>query len=236
MGCFATISALGAVVTLASGGDDRLTIGTENAFPPYVMQDEARGLHGFDVDLMTEICTRATFDCRWQVTTFDQLIPGVVEGRYDVVLGGMAITAERRALVDFSVSYQESGDTEWFIGHPGAPEPAVAKTAVQAGTRHESYLRAEGYRYRSYATEAAALQALAAGQADLAFGPYTGRPDLDGLFADEGFDWLYDAQLTDEGTGIAVCKGNVAVLTRLNTALDAMAADGTLDTLESRWF
>jgi len=236
MACLATVAALGYALTLAAAGDETLTIGTEAPFPPYLVLADDGALSGFDQQLMQEICTREHWACDWKLVTFEELIPGVMDGRFDVVLGGMAITPERRELVDFSQPYQFSGDIEWFVGPPGAPAPDTAEIAVQAGTLHEAYVRAEGYDFRAYSTEADALQAVFAGQADLAFGPFSARPDLDPLFDANGIEPLYDVILGDEGTAMAVCKGNDALLARLNAALDAMLADGTLAELESRWF
>jgi polar amino acid transport system substrate-binding protein len=236
MACFATVATLGAALTLAAAGDDRVTIGTEAPFPPYVVLDDTGALSGFDHQLMQEVCTREKLTCDWQLATFEELIPGVMDGRFDLVLGGMAITPERRDLVDFTEPYMYSSDTEWFVGHTGAPAPESAQIAVQSGTLHESYLRATGLSFRAYATEAKTLQALTAGAADLAFGPFSARPDLDALFDAHGIAPLYDVILGDEGTAIAVCKGNDDLLARLNASIAAMEADGTLAELESRWF
>jgi ABC-type amino acid transport substrate-binding protein len=236
MVCFATVAALGATLTLAAAGDEVLTIGTEAPFPPYVVLEASGELSGFDHQLMQEICSRERLTCDWQLATFGELIPGVMNGRFDVALGGMAITPERREQVDFSDPYMYSGDTEWFMGSPGAPPPDQAQIAVQKGTLHESYLRAQGLTYRAFPTESATLQALTQGQADLAFGPFSARPDLDPLFDATGITPLYDVVLGDEGTAIAVCKGNEDLLALLNASIAAMVADGTLAALESRWF
>lgn len=236
MGCLATVSALGASLVLAAAGDERLTIGTESPFPPYVVQDESGALTGFEHDVMTEICRRGPFACDWQLVTFEELIPGVMEGRFDVVLGGMAITPDRKDRVDFTAPYHFADDTEWFIGLPGAPPPETARVAVQAGTLHEGYLRAAGLTFRAYSTETQALEALASDNADLAFGPFENRDDLQAQFTAAGLELLYDAQLADDGTAMAVCKGNEALLQRLNAVLSAMAEDGTLARFESRWF
>lgn len=236
MGCFSSLSALGAVLTLAGAGDDHLTIGSELPFPPYLMATADGGLEGFDHSLMTEICQRAHFDCKWQLATFDELIPGVMDGRFDVVLGGMGITPDRRAKVDFTEPYHYADDTEWFIGLPGAPAPEEAISAVQAGTIHEGWLRQNGNDFRAYATEAQVLQAVITGTTDLAFGPFENRADLEPQFAAAGLEQLYSVELPDEGTAMAVCKGNTALLTRLNDAITDMRDDGTLDELESRWF
>ncbi|MEZ5796831.1 MAG: transporter substrate-binding domain-containing protein [Paracoccaceae bacterium] len=236
MGCFATVSALGAALVLAAAGDDPLTIGTEAPFPPYVIVQADGSLSGFDHDLATELCLRIHRDCDWQLATFDELIPGVAEGRFDMVLGGMAITPERQARVDFTIPYHYADDTEWFIGPAGAPPPETARIAVQAGTLHEAYLRTQGYDYRAYPTETAALAALADHQAQLAFGPFESRPDLAPVFDAAGLKLLYNVHLADDGTAIALCKGNEDLLRPLNDAIQSMFDDGTMDALETRWF
>lgn len=236
MGCFATVSALGATLTFAAAGDGRLTIGTESPFPPYMVTEADGTLSGFEFQLMQEVCKRQSFTCDWKLAAFEELVPGVMAGRFDVVLGGMAITPERRKLVDFTEPYQQTDDTEWFIGHPGAPGPESAKIAVQSGTLHEAWLRNEALDFRSFTTEADALAAVNDGRTDLAFGPFEMRPDLTPFFTENGLEPLYQVPIGDEGTAMAVCKGNAELLTKLNAALTEMEADGTLALLESRWF
>ncbi|NJM83244.1 MAG: amino acid ABC transporter substrate-binding protein [Tabrizicola sp.] len=234
MACDAAMSALISGLVLASL--EPVTIGTDAPFPAYTFQDEAGTITGFERDVMDEICARAMLDCAWVDANFENLIPGLQTGRFDIVLGGMAITAERRLRVDFTMPYHYADDIEWFVGRPGAPEPEVAMVAVQSGTVHHDHLRQNRYRHRAYATEKEVLDALISGKADLAFGPYEAREDIDALLSANGMDFLYTATVPDEGVAMAVCKGNAALLARLNAALTAMEADGTLDRLETVWF
>lgn len=236
MSCAATISALTATLWLASTGDDRtLVIGTEDTFPPYILRDEAGGLSGFDYEVMSEICTRGAWDCQWEIAPFGELIPGVTEGRFDVVLGGMAITPERRAVVDMSIPYTFGGAFEWFVGFPDAPPPDTARIAVESGTMHETWLRNQRLDFQSYSSEPLVLMAVAEGRADLALGPFSNRSDLDALIAGQGLDYIYSEEIPDEGTGIAVCKGN-ALKSEIDRTIQAMEADGTLDQMHNRWF
>lgn len=236
MACFASVSALGAVLTLAALGDEPVKIGTEAPFPPYLVVTDAGALDGFEYQLLQEVCLRENWTCDWAQVTFDELIPGVMDGRFDIVLGGMAITDERLERVDFSIPYHDADDTEWFVGKPGAPVPEQAMISVQAGTLHADYLRKNGLDHRSHSTETATLLAVIEDQADLAFGPFENRPDLEALLGGAGLELLYDVHVSDEGTAMAVCKGNEALLARLNTTLQAMLADGTIAEIESRWF
>lgn len=236
MACFASVSALGTALVLAAAGDEVVTIGTEVPFPPYVMQTADGGLEGFEYDVMQDICRREDWTCDWQLASFEELIPGLLDGRFDVVLGGMAITEERRRRVDFTLSYHDADDQEWFVGLTGAPPPAQARISVQAGTVHESYLRGAGLDYQAFPSETGALRAVIDGAADLALGPFENRDDLAPVLADAGLEPLYDVHISDDGTAMAVCKGNTELLDRLNAALAAMGDDGTLGFLETRWF
>ncbi len=87
-----------------------------------------------------------------------------------------------------------------------------------------------GWNAFSFATEADVLGALTAGKVDLAFGAYaTEATEAAGILP------LYDEEVPDMGTAMAVCKGNTALLTQLNAALEAMIEDGTIDDITARW-
>jgi polar amino acid transport system substrate-binding protein len=234
MVCSATISALATGLVLANA--EPVVIATDAPFPAYTFIDDQGTITGYERDVMDQVCARAALPCSWVDTTFENLIPGVMSGEYDVVLGGMAVTDERRGLVDFTTSYHSTDDTEWYIGRPGAPPPDAAMTAVQSGTVHHNLLRKTGRRHISFATEAEVMAALAEGSVDLAFGPFESRPDMDAVIGEKGYEYLYSDLLPDDGIAMAVCKGNADLLDSLNAALKAMLADGTLEDLENRWF
>ena len=107
---------------------------------------------------------------------------------------------------------------------------------MQSGTVHESHLRRLGLRHLAFATEPQVLAALSEGRVDLALGPFQNRGDLDPVFLGNGFDYLYSDLIPDDGVAMAVCKGNGDLLDALDSALDAMRRDGTLATIENRWF
>jgi ABC-type amino acid transport substrate-binding protein len=234
MGCAATVSALATGLTLAAA--EPVVVGTDAPFAPYTLIDAAGTITGFERDVMDEICARAALRCTWVDATFGTLIPGVMAGEFDVVLGGMGVTPERRRLVDFSHSYHATDDEEWFIGRPGAPPPETAVTAVQAGTLHHDYLAASGSRFMTFATEEEVLETLQRGQADLAFGPFERDPEIGDQIEAAGFAFLYSVTVEDDGVAMAVCKGNRELLDSLNTAIDGMTVDGTLAALRDRWF
>lgn len=234
MPCPGTIATLVTGLVLASS--EPVVIGTDAPFPAYTYVDEAGVITGFERDVMDGICIRAGLVCTWERANFEELIPGVMSGRFDLALGGMAVTDDRRELVDFTQSYHTTDPEEWYIGHPGASQPGAALVAVQSGTVHEDHLRHMGYRHIAFPTEPQVLAAVVAGEVDLALGPFQTRSDIHDFMTGKGLEFLYSELLPDDGVAMAVCKGNDAVLDMLNAGLDAMRADGTLQTLELRWF
>jgi ABC-type amino acid transport substrate-binding protein len=101
---------------------------------------------------------------------------------------------------------------------------------------HEAHLRKHDYRHIPFTTEPEVLDALRTGSVDLAFGPFQSRADVSAFMAAQGLEFLYTDMLPDDGVGMAVCKGNEALLLQLDTALAAIARDGTLAMIETRWF
>ena len=234
MACAGTIAGAVAGLVLAASGP--VVVGTDAPFPAYTYLEPDGTVSGFERDVMDEVCTRAALACTWELANFDELIPGVVSGRFDVVLGGIAVTDDRRRQVDFTRSYHSTDPEEWYIGRPGAPSPATALIGVQSGTVREAHLQRLGLRHLAFPTEPQVLAALSEGRVDLALGPFQTRADLEPFFLGNGFDFLYSDLIPDDGVAMAVCLGNTDLLDSLNAALDAMRADGTLQALEIRWF
>lgn len=228
MACTGAIAAAGLALTLVAG--EPVVFATEAPFVPYSYITEEGEVGGFEREIGDEVCARAHLTCVWQNVQFNRLIPGVMAGEFDVILGGLAITEDRMRLVDFTLAYNESGDTDVLYGRLGAPAPERARVAVQAGTIQESHARDKGWDVQAYGTPAQALGALDEGRADLAFGAFeTEVADLPGITA------LYTEEVPDMGTAMAVCRGNQPLLSQLNAALEAMIADGTIDEITAQW-
>jgi polar amino acid transport system substrate-binding protein len=80
------------------------------------------------------------------------------------------------------------------------------------------------------------LDALAAGKADLALGPFGDADQMASFFAATGVDYLYSEVVPHDGQAMAVCRGNSDLLDVLNLAFTSIVDDGTFDSLSTRWF
>ncbi len=228
MACTGAIAAAGFALTLAA--EEPVVFATEAPFAPYTTVDATGGIGGFEREVGDEVCARAHLTCIWQNVQFDRLLPGVMTGEFDVILGGLAVTPERMWMVDFTAAYNESSDTDKLYGLDGAPAPDQARVAVQSGTIQHDHARDQGWDVLAFGTPDEVVGAVVAGKADLAFGAFETEaaafPDILPL---------YEENVPDMGTAMAVCRGNTALLTQLNTALKTMLKDGTIDEIAARW-
>lgn len=231
--CVGTIAAL--VSSLFLADNEPVVIATDPLPTGYTKLDPSGQIVGFEKDLVDEICVRAKLNCIWETANFDQLIPGVMSGRFDVAVGGIGVTEERRGLISFTHAYFDDDLEQWFIGHPGAPKPSHALIGVQSGTMHESHLRNNGYRFQPYLTEQQTLDALASDEVELVFASRAGSHEMATFFADNGLDYLYPEVVPYDGHAIVVCRGNTELLDLLNLALKSIIDDGTFQTFEERW-
>lgn len=234
--CASAISGILSAVTLVAAGDGAATlIGTEAAFPPYIFLNDDGSLAGFDRDVGEEACLRAHLDCDWVVAPFDELIPGVMSGRFDMAISGIAVTPEREKLIDFTLPYRSAGGSDYFVGLAGAPAVGDARIGVQSGTIHETHLRKTGRPFRAYRSETALFDALLAGKIDLAYGPFNSKGRAE-FFADNGIEMVLEETLPSDGVAMVVCQGNDDLREKLDRAITDMQNDGTLDEMSGRWF
>lgn len=218
-----------------SAAADTLRIGTEPAFPPYIQLDARGEISGFDRQMTDALCERAGLECVWIATTFDNLLPGLVTGEFDIVVSGLGNSPERQAIVDFSRVYLPSSEPSAYVGHLDAPPPDRARIGVQAGTIHESHIAQTGRTFQTYPSANDALRAVVAGQVDLVFGSSSFFTDVLGRDFPSLRILQFEA-VAVEGAAIAVAKGRPELLDLLNAEINAMLDDGTIYALARYWF
>jgi octopine/nopaline transport system substrate-binding protein len=105
-----TAVAIALSLSLAAGAAaakdwSRIRIATEGAYPPWNFTDVSGQLIGFEVDLAKDLCRRMKATCEIVAQDWEGIIPALQAGKYDAIMDGMPITAERRQMIDFSDSY-----------------------------------------------------------------------------------------------------------------------------------
>ncbi|NLJ60379.1 MAG: basic amino acid ABC transporter substrate-binding protein [Firmicutes bacterium] len=212
---------------------------TDGAYPPMEFADENNEIIGFDVDLGKAICEKLAVEHKVLIADWEGLIPGLMKGKFDVIMSAMNITEERLKSVDF-VPYYEMG--QLVVVSAGNPEDihcledlAGKTVAVQTGSTNEDAARdVEGAKIRLFGTFTDAMMEVAAGRADACI--------LDSVVAkhymlmqpgayEVASDVFFEAPV-----GIAVSKESPELTEAIEEALAELKEDGTYDSIIEKWF
>ncbi len=86
---------------------EKIKIGTEGAYPPWNSKDASGNLIGFEVELAQELCALMKYECTIVEQDWDGMIPALVMRKFDAIMAGMSITAERQKTITFSQGYAD---------------------------------------------------------------------------------------------------------------------------------
>ena len=101
---------LGVLITLFlsfSANADKIKIGTEGAYPPWNSKDASGKLIGFEVELAWTLCRYIGQQCEIVEQDWDGMIPALIMRKFDAIMAGMSITAERQKAISFSQGYAD---------------------------------------------------------------------------------------------------------------------------------
>ncbi|HKA56559.1 MAG TPA: ABC transporter substrate-binding protein/permease, partial [Candidatus Binatia bacterium] len=206
---------------------------------PYVFQDpdHPSQLIGFEVDLIDALAAELGMTTQFVQNQWDGLIPGLKRGEYDLAINGIEITPDRSREVAFSKPYYLTSEQLTVRqGTTGLTTLAdcrgKAVGTIQASLA-ERMLRAEGgVDIRTYEDEINAYQ-------DLAFGR------IDAVLLDYPIALYYaapDPYLAQVGEpigqlayGMAMRKGEVELVERINAAYDRLVANGMWAKILAKW-
>ncbi len=80
-----------------------------STFVPWAMRDKNGELVGFEIDVARKLATDMGVAVEFVPTAWDGIIPALLAGKFDVIIGGLSITAQRNLTVNFTVPYAHSG-------------------------------------------------------------------------------------------------------------------------------
>lgn len=79
-----------------------------STFVPWAMRDKKGELIGFEIDVAKQLAGDMDVNIEFIPTAWDGIIPALLAGKFDVIIGGMSITEERSKTVDFTIPYAHS--------------------------------------------------------------------------------------------------------------------------------
>lgn len=205
-----------------------LTMATNAEFPPFEYLENGE-IVGADVEIAQAIADYLGMELEISNIDFDAALTGAATGKYDMAVAGITANDERRQNMNFSDNYYTASQS--VIVMADSEYKVIADLdgknfACQEGTTGEQYLLDNGYTMQSYKTGAEAVAALTAGKVDAVV--------IDDAVAralsekQNGKTVVLEEALTQEAYAIAIEKGNDDMTAKINKALAAIKADGTV--------
>ncbi len=100
-------SVLFSLLIIGNVNADKIKIGTEGAYPPWNSKDASGKLIGFEVELAYTLCRYIGQQCEIVEQDWDGMIPALIMRKFDAIMAGMSITAERQKAINFSQGYAD---------------------------------------------------------------------------------------------------------------------------------
>ena len=215
----------------------KLTMSTNAAFPPYEMTTDSGDFEGIDVEVAGAIAEKLGLELQVDDMDFDAALLAAQNGKSDIVMAGVTVTDERQKVMDFSDTYAE-GIQSIIVPEDSDIASADDLTGKAIGTQRGT----TGYIYCTddfgednviaYDDGLTAVQALNNGQVDAVV--IDNAPAKSFVEANPGLKIL-DTAYAQEDYAIGVAKGNTALLDAINSALEELQADGTLQAIVDKY-
>ena len=228
-----TSAAAGELTTVEAG---KLTMATNAAFPPYEMTTDAGDFEGIDIETAQAIADKLGLELQIDDMDFDAALLSVQQGKADIVMAGVTVTDERKAVMDFSDSYATG--IQSIIVPEGSD---IASPDDLAGKKIGTQRGTTGYIYCSddfgdenvvaYDDGLTAVQALNNGQVDAVV--IDNAPAKEFIAANPGLKIL-DTSYAEEDYAIGVAK-NSPLEDAVNSVLEELKADGTLQAIVDKY-
>ncbi|MFV8830632.1 amino acid ABC transporter substrate-binding protein [Faecalibacterium prausnitzii] len=228
-----TSAAAGELTTVEAG---KLTMATNAAFPPYEMTTDAGDFEGIDIETAQAIADKLGLELQIDDMDFDAALLSVQQGKADIVMAGVTVTDERKAVMDFSDSYATG--IQSIIVPEGSD---IASPDDLAGKKIGTQRGTTGYIYCSddfgddsvvaYDDGLTAVQALNNGQVDAVV--IDNAPAQEFIAANPGLKIL-DTSYAEEDYAIGMAK-NSPLEDAVNSVLEELKADGTLQAIVDKY-
>ena len=228
--------------------DGKLIMSTNAQFPPYELVADGEGFNGtgfegIDIEIAYALAEKLGLELVIDDMEFDSALLAVQNNAADMMLAGLSYSEERDEVVDFSDPYatgvqvvivKEGSDVtldnlgDYMIGtQRGTTGYLYASDTPENGGYGEDHVI-------GYDSSVTAVQELINGTIDAVIIDKQPAEAYVAANPDAGLTIL-PGNLVEEDYCLAVDEGNTALLNALNTALNELKSDGTLDEIVAKY-
>ncbi|HIP83734.1 MAG TPA: transporter substrate-binding domain-containing protein [Desulfocapsa sulfexigens] len=215
-----------------------------DTFLPWAMKDKKGELVGFEIDVARRLAADMGVKVEFVPTKWAGIIPALLTGKFDVIIGGMGIQTKRALKVNFSLPYDYSGmaivaHKEKSAGFASLEDfnksdvEIACKLGTTAVTAVKKYIPKA--KLRLFDDEAQAYQELRNGNVHAVVGSAP-RPAYEAIKYPKTMFLPLDSNFTKEPIGFAVRKGDFDTLTFFNNWITIVSHEGWLEERHHYWF
>ena len=215
-----------------------------STFVPWAIQDKSGNFVGFEIDVANRLAQDMGVKTEFIPTKWSGIIPALLTGKFDIIIGGMGIRPERNLKVNFSIPYDYTGMS--IVAHKKLASgftklgdfnnPAVsiaARTGTTAAAAAKQWMPKA--KLRLFDDESQAIQDLLLGRvhAVVASAPL---PAFQAIVNPDKLFLPLKEDFTREPIGFAIRKGDVDSLNFLDNWIRVVEAEGWLKERKHYWF
>ena len=78
-------------------------------FVPWAMRNKKGDLIGFEIDVAKKLAKDMGVEIQFIPTAWSGIIPALIAGKFDAIIGGMSVTPQRNLTINFTAPYAHSG-------------------------------------------------------------------------------------------------------------------------------
>jgi polar amino acid transport system substrate-binding protein len=215
-----------------------------STFVPWAMKDKTGKFIGFEIDVATRLAKDTGVKVEFVPTKWSGIIPALITGKFDIIIGGMGIIPSRNLKVNFSIPYDYTGMSivasktlaagfsrlEDFNRPDVVIAARLGSTAVTAAKKYMPKAQ-----LRLFDDESEAYQELVNGRvhAVVASAP---TPAFQALKYPAKLFLPLDKTFTREPIGFAVKKGDFDTMNYLDNWIRYVESEGWLKDRKNYWF
>ena len=215
-----------------------------STFVPWAMKDKTGKLIGFEIDVASQLAEDMGVKVEFVPTKWAGIIPALLTGKFDVIIGGMSIRPDRNLKVNFSIPYDFAGQSlvankKLAAGFTSLedfnrPDVVIAARlgATSADAANKFLPKAEK---RFFDDEAQVIQEVVNGRAYAAVASAP-LPAFQALKYPDKLFMPFQGTFTKEPIGFAVRKGDIDTLNYFNNWIRVTEARGWLAERKHYWF
>jgi polar amino acid transport system substrate-binding protein len=224
-------------------GKGKLVMGLDDAFPPMGFRNDDNQIVGYDIDLAKEVAKRLGVELVPQPIDWNAKEQELNTGKIDCIWNGFTITDERQKAMSFTKPYLKNAQVvvvKKGSGHTTLASLKGKKVGLQAGSSAAGALDA-AKDFKASLAEVVEFKDNLTALMDLEVRGVDGVV-MDLILANDNVKRsgkpyvVLPETLAPEVFGVGFRKSDLALRDAVQGALEAMAKDGTLAKVTTKWF